>query len=166
MRVAEVMSRGVDAIDPAATVQQAAEQMGELDVGAVFVGTDGALQGVLTDRDIILRLVIEGRHPAEVPVSAVMSAQLFACREDDNIETVLGEMRERQVRRMPVLAEDGRPVGVVTLSDIAKAVGGPEQAMETLREIFEPRRERRASDRENDGDTDTAGNAASGNAAA
>jgi CBS domain-containing protein len=148
MRVAEVMSRGFDLVDPSATVQQAAVQMGELDVGAVFVGIEEAVQGVLTDRDIILRVVVEGRHPAEVVVSEVMSAKLFSCKEDDSVESVLAQMRERQIRRMPVLDAAGKPVGIVTLGDIAKTVSGPEQIKEALRQISEPHRSRQAAGRE------------------
>jgi CBS domain-containing protein len=141
MKVADVMNRGVDPIDPSATVQQAATQMAEMDVGAVLAGTPEQLEGVLTDRDIILRVVVDGRNPTEVTVREAMSAKIFACREDDPVESVLAEMRERQIRRMPVLDESGRPVGVVTLSDLGKAIRSPEQVQEALRTISEPHRE-------------------------
>jgi CBS domain-containing protein len=144
MRVAEVMSRGVTAVDPAASVQHAATQMAELDVGAILIGTEDALEGILTDRDILLRVVVEGRNPAEVAVKDVMSPRLFSCKADDSVESVLAEMRERQIRRMPVYDESGRPIGVVALSDLGKAVSGPEQIQETLREISEPHRSRKA----------------------
>jgi CBS domain-containing protein len=143
MRVAEVMSRGFDPVDPSATVQEAATRMAELDVGAVLVGTEESLEGILTDRDIILRLVVDGRSPAEVPVREIMSSSVFSCKEDDTVESVLAQMRERQIRRMPVLGEDGRPSGIVAMSDLAKAVSGPEQIKETLREISEPHRTRK-----------------------
>lgn len=146
MRVGEVMSRGIDPVDPSASVQDAAIQMAELDIGAVFVGSDTALTGVLTDRDIILRVVVEGLSPASVKVGGVMSKGLVSCKEDDTIESALTIMRKRQIRRMPVLADDGRAVGVVTFGDLAKTVSGPEQLHETLREISEPHRNRRAPD--------------------
>src|SRR5688500_3420354 len=76
MKVAEVMSRGVDPIDPTATVQQAARQMAEFDIGAVLIGTEERLEGILTDRDVILRVVVDGRNPAEVIVRDVMSPTL------------------------------------------------------------------------------------------
>lgn len=142
MRVAEVMSRGIDPVDPSATVQEAATRMAELDVGAVLVGTQERLEGILTDRDIILRLVVDGRSPAEVPVREIMSSPLFSCKEDDTVGTIVAQMRERQIRRMPVLDAKGRPAGIVTISDLAKAVAGPEQLNETLREISEPHRSR------------------------
>ena len=146
MKVAEVMTRGLDPIDPAATVQEAATQMAELDVGAVVVGTESQLLGILTDRDIILRVVVDGRSPAEVAVRDVMSAKVFSCSADDAVEAALAQMRERQIRRMPVYDEDGQPIGIVTLSDLAKAVEGPEQIRETLRGLAEPHRSRKTPD--------------------
>jgi CBS domain-containing protein len=144
MKVAEVMSRGVDPVDPSASVQQAAMQMAELDVGAVMVGTEAGLEGVLTDRDIILRLVVDGRNPAEVEVRDVMSSTLFTCKADDSVEDVFAIMRERQVRRLPVYDGDV-PVGIVTMSDLAKSISTeaePEQVKEALRDISEPHRQR------------------------
>lgn len=146
MRVAEVMTRGVDPVAPSATVQQAATQMAELDVGAVLVGDENGFVGILTDRDVILRVVVEGRHPAEVTVSEVMTDGLFSCKEDDTVESVLAAMRERQVRRMPVLDEAGKTVGIVALSDLAKGISGPEQLQEAIRSISEPHRSRDAPD--------------------
>lgn len=148
MKVAEVMTRGVDMIDASASVQEAATQMAELDVGAVLIGADGILEGVLTDRDIILRVVVDGKNPAEVAVREVMSTRIFSCREDDQVDAALLEMRERQIRRMPVVDENGRAIGIVVLSDLAKAVQGPEQIQETLRQISEPHRVRNAPEEE------------------
>ena len=146
MKVAEVMSRGVDPVDPEATVQAAATQMAELDVGAVLIGTSEKIDGILTDRDIILRLVVDGRNPADVAVRDVMSATVFSCGADDSVEAAFAEMRERQIRRMPVLDETGKPVGIVTLSDLAKAVESPEKLQATLREISEPQRSRKTAE--------------------
>jgi CBS domain-containing protein len=145
-KVVEVMSRGVDPVDPAATVQQAATQMAELDVGAVVIGTADKIEGILTDRDIILRVVVDGRNPAEVPVRDVMSSTIFACAADDPVEAVLVQMRQRQIRRMPVYDETGKPVGIVTLSDVSRAVDGPEHLAEALREIAEPHRARKIAE--------------------
>ena len=144
MKVSEVMTRGVDPVAPSATVQEAAVQMAEFDVGAVLVGTAGKLEGVLTDRDIILRVVVEGRNPARVRVANVMSPNLYTCQDDDTVEAAFAEMRERQIRRMPVLGDDGSPVGIVTMGDLAKAVESSEKVAETLREMSEPHRKRDA----------------------
>ena len=157
MRVAEVMTRGVDPVAPTATVQDAATQMAEFDVGAVLVGDEGELVGILTDRDIILRVVVEGKSPAGLAVQAVMSNAVFSCKEDDTVEAVIAQMRERQIRRMPVLDRDGKTVGIVTLSDLAKGITGPEQIQETIRTISEPHRSRDAPEKDAAGEeTDAA----------
>ena len=163
MKVSEVMTRGIDPVAPSASVQEAAVQMAEFDVGAVLVGTAGKLEGVLTDRDIILRVVVDGRNPADVRVADVMSPNLYTCKEDDTVEAAFAEMRERQIRRMPVHDENGEAVGIVTLSDLAKAVESPEQIQETLREISEPHRSRKVEETETpeyaDGPADNGKNA-------
>lgn len=144
MKVADVMSRGVDLVPPGATVQEAAMKMAEEDIGAVVVGTDDGLEGVLTDRDIILRAVVEGRDIATLIVRDLMSSTVFTCREDDSVEDAFREMSERQVRRLPVLDGEGRLVGIVTLSDLARLNRDPRGTSEALREMAEPHR-RRAS---------------------
>jgi CBS domain-containing protein len=140
------MTRAVEPVDPEATVQQAAMRMAELDVGALLVGTEEHLEGMLTDRDILMRVVVDGRHPAEVLVRDVMSSTVFACKPDDTVEVAFAEMRQRQVRRMPVLDEAGRLLGIVTLGDLSKAISGPEQVQEALRDISEPHRARKVAD--------------------
>jgi CBS domain-containing protein len=148
MKVSEVMSRAVDPVDPSATVQEAATQMAELDVGAVVIGAAEKIEGILTDRDIILRVVVDGRNPAEVLARDVMSATVFGCAADDPIEAVFAQMREKQIRRMPVYDEAGTAVGIVTLSDLSKNIEGPEQITEALRDFSEPHRSRKIADGE------------------
>lgn len=138
MKVRDVMQQGVDPVAPGATVGEAALRMAELDRGAVLVGTAEALVGILTDRDIILRIVAVGRNPAEVAVGDVMSSTLYTCRDDATPDAAFREMRERQVRRLPVLNSAGRPVGVVTLRDLARAGREPELLEQALRDLAEP----------------------------
>jgi CBS domain-containing protein len=144
MRVAEVMSRGVDLLPPDATVQEAATRMAEDDVGAVLVGEGNALAGVLTDRDILVRAVVQGRDTTCLPVREIMSSRVYTCREADTLEAAFHEMRERQVRRLPVLDAGGALTGVVTMSDLGKRERDPRRASEALREIAEPHRRRQA----------------------
>lgn len=118
------MSRGVEVIPPEATVQEAAVRMAEHDIGAVLVGDETEPRGILTDRDIIIRLVVEGRDPASVPVGEVMSASLFTCTPETELEEALASMDGHQVRRLPVLGGDGRLVGIVARSDITRALLG------------------------------------------
>ena len=141
MKVADVMTRGVELVSPDVSVQQAAIRMAELDVGALLIGSQ-AIEGVLTDRDIILRVVIDGRDARSLKVREVMSSMVFSCHEGDSVEAAFDEMSGRQVRRLPVLDEDDRLIGIVTLSDLSRAEPDPERAREALREIAEPHRRR------------------------
>ena len=151
MQVAEVMSRGVDLVSPDATVQEAATRMAENDVGAVLVGKEDSLEGILTDRDILLRAVVDGRDVTRVPVRDVMSTTLYTCREDDTIEDAFRQMRERQVRRLPVLDAAGALTGIVTLSDLGRLERDPRRASEALREIADPHRRRNRTSDQPDG---------------
>ena len=142
MRVADVMTRELEMVSPDATVQDAARAMAERDIGTVLVGSGTALEGVLTDRDIILRAIVDGRNPTQIHVRDVMSADLFTCVEDDSAVAALQSMREHQVRRLPVLSSDGQLLGIVALCDLTKPLPHPETAMEALREITETHRHR------------------------
>ena len=142
MRIAEVMSRGVELVSPDATIQEAATKMAEDDIGAVLVGTDDTPEGILTDRDVILRVVVDGLDSTKLRVRDVMSSALFTCREEDAVEEVFSEMSEHQVRRLPVFDQDGKLSGIVTLSDLGRLERDSRLASEALREIAEPHRRR------------------------
>jgi CBS domain-containing protein len=120
MRVADIMARTVEFIAPDATVQAAATLMGEIDVGALPVGTEEDLQGILTDRDILFRVVAAGRDGARTRVREVMSNLIYSCGPDDTIEAAMDMMSSYHVRRLPVQDETGAVVGWLTLSDIAR----------------------------------------------
>ena len=145
MKVAEVMTRAVDLVDPSATVQAAATQMAELDVGAVLVGTAEAIEGILTDRDIIVRVVVEGRNPAEVTVREVMTPDVVACSADDSVEA--GLRRDARAADPPHAgARRGRKAG--RRRHARRSRQGTSRARrrspEKLREISEPHRSRKA----------------------
>lgn len=120
MQVAEIMSREVEFVAPDATVQEAAVLMGDLDVGALPVGGPADLQGVITDRDVLYRVVTQGRHPAEVRVREVMSRTVFTCRDTDEVAAALDLMGAYHVRRLPVVDAERVVVGWITLTDIAR----------------------------------------------
>ncbi len=152
MKVADVMTRGIDFVDPSVTVQAAATQMAELDVGAVVIGGDKGVVGILTDRDILLRVVVEGRNPAYVTVAEVMTCDVVGCKAEDPIQVAFAAMREGQFRRLPVFGENEEPLGVVTLGDLSKHVESPENLTETLRELSEPHRRRETAEKSADED--------------
>lgn len=119
MQVSDIMSKVVEFIGPDATVQEAAVLLGELDYGALPVGGADNLQGVLTSRDILFRVVAAGQDSRAVRVREVMSTTVFTCRETDSLGAALDMMADYQIRRLPVLGEAGRVTGWITLSDIA-----------------------------------------------
>ena len=118
MRVSDCMTRGVEIASPEETICDAARMMADCDAGALLVGENDRLVGVITDRDIAIRAVAEGKGP-DAKVRDVMSTEVRYCYEDDDVEEVLRNMGELQVRRLPVLNRDKRLVGIVSLSDLA-----------------------------------------------
>ena len=136
MRVSDCMTRGVEITNPQETIRDAARMMADCDAGALPVGENDRLVGVITDRDIAVRAVAEGKGP-DARVRDVMSAEVRYCFEDDDVDEVLRNMGELQVRRLPVLNRDKRLVGIVSLSDLA-AVGAAEPIGAALADIARP----------------------------
>jgi CBS domain-containing protein len=120
MKVADLMAEHVEFIDPDATVQDAAALMGELDVSALPVGTQDELKGVITDRDILYRLVAEGKDPRRIRVIQIATQIVFSCRADDEVSVAMDIMAAQNVRRLPVLDEGKRVIGWLTLSDVSR----------------------------------------------
>ena len=120
MKVRDLMATHVEFIEPDATVQDAASLMGELDVSALPVGTAEALKGVITDRDILYRLVAEGRDPRHTSVLEIATKQIFSCSPEDALSVAMDLMASQNVRRLPVLDEARRVVGWLTLSDLSR----------------------------------------------
>jgi CBS domain-containing protein len=122
VKIRDIMTRDVQKVRPEDTVQEAARIMSDIDAGALPVGHDSIPDGMVTDRDIIIRVVAEGLDPKVTTVREIMSADLATCRETDDAQEVAEHMKARQVRRMPVLDQEDRMVGIVALSDIARGV--------------------------------------------
>jgi CBS domain-containing protein len=136
MRVSEIMTRDVCLARPDHTIEDVARMMLAIDAGLLPVGDDDRLVGVITDRDIAVRAVAEGKGPA-TPVSEVMSGEVMYCFEDEDTADVARNMGEQQVRRLPVLNRDKRLVGILSLADLAQSERGKRVA-EALREIAQP----------------------------
>lgn len=120
MNVSDVMTDDVYTASPDETVRSAAQTMAELDTGVLPVGEGDLLVGVLTDRDIAMRCVAEARDPATTLIREVMSHEVRYCFADDELEAAALKMSEWQVRRLPVLSEEKRLVGIVSLGDLAR----------------------------------------------
>jgi CBS domain-containing protein len=114
MRVSQLMLRDVTLVPPEDTVQNAARAIADIDCRFILVGVDERVVGILTIRDILIRLVAAGLDPTATPVSQVMSSFLFTCTEGDTAENVAERMAEHRIEQMPVLEEGGGLVGVIT----------------------------------------------------
>jgi len=136
MRVSECMTPHVRVAGPDNTMQSAAQIMADLDAGFLPVADHERLIGVVTDRDIAIRGVAAGKPP-ETSIREVMSAEVKYCFQEDEIDDVLENMGDIQIRRLPVVDSNKRLVGIVSLSDLA-GNGDGERAGEALGEITRP----------------------------
>ena len=125
MKISEVMTRDVATVSSNQTVQEAASFMLQGDAGSIPVTEGDRLIGMITDRDIAVRGVAKGRGP-DTPVSELMSEGLICARLDDDIEEVARKMGEAQVRRLPVIDESEKLVGIVSLGDLSRKSDGEE----------------------------------------
>ncbi len=134
-KVGEIMTRSVAVVQQDDTLQHAAQKMKSLNIGSLPVCDGEAMVGVVTDRDITVRGVAAGMMPQEARVSAVMTADVHWCSESDSVQQAMELMGEAQVRRLAVLDENRKIVGVVSLGDLATRQSAHTDA--TLREISE-----------------------------
>ena len=144
MKISEIMSTNPRSVSPDTPISEAASLMKEEDVGLVPVvervggaETRGRLVGVITDRDITVRHVAEGRSN-DAPVSDVMSGGVLTCGPDDSVDTAMELMGQEQVRRIPIVDERGALVGVLAQADLARMAGNERKVEETVEKISQP----------------------------
>jgi CBS domain-containing protein len=137
MKISEVMTRNPEVISSDRPIQEAARLMLDADTGALPVGDGERLIGMVTDRDITVRAVAEGRGP-DTPIREVMSEKLLFAWDDQDVDEVAVQMSDAQVRRFPVLSrQDERLVGIVSLGDLAQS-SDSEAAEVALSGVSEP----------------------------
>lgn len=125
-RIRDVMTRGVVSCTTEDNLNRAAQLMWESDCGAVpIVDAAGKLVGIVTDRDICMAAYTRGRALTELGVSSAMSAGVFSCRPTDTLRSVLDAMATHQIRRVPVVGDEGELVGIVSLADVARLSQAP-----------------------------------------
>ena len=137
MQVGEAMSSDVNVANPQQTIREAAQMMAEIDAGALPVGENDRLVGMITDRDIAVRAIAEGKGP-DPRVKDVMSQEVLYCYDDESLDDVARQMRELQVRRMVVLNRDKRLIGIISIGDIARTEEDPERTASALSGVCEP----------------------------
>ena len=132
--IREVMTANPSSVEPATPVAQVAQLMQQENVGSVPIVEGGKLVGTITDRDITIRIVAEGKDPQSTTVGEVASRDLVTVDPQQNLDEALRLMAQHQVRRLPVVEEDGRLVGIVAQADVATEAS-PEQAGQTVEQI-------------------------------
>ena len=116
--VEQIMTRDPRTVNSSDTIVDAARVMNEADIGDVVVVEGDTVQGIVTDRDIVVRAIAEGRDPQSTSVSDVCTSGIESIEPSASVDDALSRMREADIRRLPVV-QDGRPVGIVSLGDLA-----------------------------------------------
>lgn len=120
MRVKDVMHSGVTWVDPNTPVPELAKKMRDEDIGAIPVGENDRLVGMVTDRDICCRGIADGRDPSRLTARDVMSKGIFYCRIGDDLNNALDAMSKKHVRRLTVIDDNKRMVGMLSLGDVSR----------------------------------------------
>jgi CBS domain-containing protein len=137
MQVSQILTREVETIGPDTSVKEAAQRMRSMDVGSLPVCDGRHLLGMVTDRDITIRITAEGRDAANTPVQEAMTPDVTYVFEDQDVQDAARIMREQQIRRLPVLNRDKQLVGILALGDIA-TTGNDRLSGDALERISEP----------------------------
>jgi CBS domain-containing protein len=132
MQVKELMTKSVKTIEAGATLQEAAQMMRELDVGVLPVSNGGKPTGMLTDRDIVVRALADSRDPTQTCVQDIITPRVCSILEDRDVQEAAELMAKEQVRRLLVVDEQRRAVGILSLGDLSR--GSAETAAETAME--------------------------------
>ena len=133
-RCREIMTANVRTAAREMTLRETAAIMRDGDMGAVPIVEAGKLVGIVTDRDIVVRAIAEGRN-AETSVGEVMTTEIFSVKPDDFVFEAIRLMGDKQVRRVPVVSETGELAGIIAMADVALEMEDEREIAETLEEI-------------------------------
>jgi CBS domain-containing protein len=137
MLIRDIMTTEVKLVHPDTRIAEAASVMKDFDIGALPVVDDGEPVGMVTDRDIAVRVVADGRDPKRTTVREALSQGIVHAYDDQSLEEAANLMQEHQVRRLPVLNRDKKLVGMVSMGDMALR-GGQETAARVIEEVSKP----------------------------
>jgi CBS domain-containing protein len=121
MKVKDAMHKGVTWVAPDTTIAELAAKMRDEGIGSIPIGENDKLVGMVTDRDIAIKAFADGKDPASLTARELMSGPILYCRSDEDIEDAVRIMEDHQVRRLPVIDENKRMVGILSLGDIASS---------------------------------------------
>ena len=139
-KCSDVMTKDVVTCTPQTTITEVAQLMKNEDIGPVLIVDNNdskTLVGIITDRDIVLKVIADGQDARTTRVEAAMSKKLVTCRPDDNVDTAMKSMAQFQLRRIPVVGENMKLLGIISQADLATRVDEPEKTGEVVREISE-----------------------------
>lgn len=134
----DIMTRDVVTCTPEHTIVDVARLMKSEDIGPILVVDNEAnrtLVGIITDRDIVLKVIADGKDPKTMKVGDAMSKKLVTCRADDDVDVAMKAMAQFQLRRIPVVEDNLRLVGIISQADVATRVDAPEKTGEVVKEI-------------------------------
>ncbi len=134
-RCREIMARNVQTASREMNLQAVAALMRDGDMGAMPVVEGEKLVGIVTDRDIVVRAIAEGRDASSTPIGDVMTSEVFSVKEDDFVFEAIRLMGDKQVRRVPIINETGELVGIIAMADVALETEDEREIAETLEEI-------------------------------
>lgn len=140
-KCSDVMTRNVVTCTPQDNIVEVAQMMKREDIGPLLiVGNDESrtLVGIVTDRDLVLKVVAEGLDPKTTRVEEVMSKKLVTCRADDDVDVAMKAMAQFQLRRIPVVEDNMKLVGIISQADVATRLDAPEKTAEVVKEISQP----------------------------
>ena len=137
MQLSQILTRDPEVIGPDTSVKEAAQRMRSMDVGSLPVCDGRRLLGMVTDRDITIRITAEGRDPASTPVQEAMTPDIQYVFADQDVQEAARIMRDQQIRRLPVLDREKKLVGIVSLGDIA-TTGQDQLSGDALESISQP----------------------------
>ncbi|MBD64386.1 MAG: inosine-5-monophosphate dehydrogenase [Halobacteriovoraceae bacterium] len=134
MQINEIMSKNVEYLNKSKSVKEAAQLMQKSDCGSIPVEENDKLIGMITDRDLALRILAEGKS-ADTPISECINGSIKYCFDDQSVEEVASQMSELKIRRMPVMNRDKKLVGIVSLGDLATSQSARDKTAEVYKNI-------------------------------
>jgi len=139
MKNSDIMTKDLVYSLPSDMVSDVAQLMKAEDIGPVLIVDDShdgkRLVGIVTDRDLAIKVVGEGRDPKSTRVEDVMTDSLVTCRADDDVENAMRAMAQNQLRRIPVVDDNGQLVGIISQADLATRLNEPQSTAEVVKEI-------------------------------
>lgn len=139
MKNSDIMTKDLVYSLPSDMVSDVAKLMKDEDIGPVLIVDDSndgkKLVGIVTDRDLALKVVGEGRDPKSTRVEDVMTDRLVTCRADDDVQNAIQAMSQNQLRRIPVVDDNGQLVGIISQADVATRLNEPQSTAEVVKEI-------------------------------